>query len=1265
MRRQYISARCPALGILFFLTLAGRVCGWHAFMDLEKVPPVGGNTSLRSDIELPVLFERNVASAIDGYLIGNCSIALASMKKAILVCDVSTPCGDNYDVPCNLKGRLCDLKCATSWNSAMRDINDLVGQNCTELENYINRHFPNTMDGRAPVGELEWSSLALSCESVCGEYEGFSACRGIESFRLRPPTWRESRTVAEYNAAPCQDFWVTDSHGFRFPVLTWQILHEYEAQDEGCMGSLNLVADDEHSTWACLYVEQCDLIRSHDLSCFKYSHVRGEFHWWDMNSRLDLVSDMPKSQVEASFCETRRTESYIAIVDAVTGTRLSRALLQSVTFVFSKAVAGGDGRLRSAVSGEAAKLGSDSNGYVGCGAFKLTRNTRYWLELDAGPQFYVWKGWYYTQDEDTVVFVSVYPMAMPKCSVGVTLHWCEPSPNDLDLWLFRPGATVGENAVRAYTFWHQPQWIGPNREYEVRLQRTSKGEGRTMFGPEALYMAGQLPAGTYQVLVQVFTQNPESRMEGGCATVTLYSSQNAQGLIRAETVGPKGDDGNWWHVLNIVVSEMGDGTSVVSYGVVDRMLEPGPAVSLSGAVTGMFGTEPKDSPVTGELRMLHAFRVESDGTLWCGQLVLMGIEVLSAVTSEVLSTATVRFVGESTGTFSVAQNVLVPDGRGGFTGGFYRAEGDHVLEIQANGYSTQTMQINLQKIMEPAFFQANLLPSDGQTRIVLEWGNQPADLDLIVVPRGVRAWDGTLVRWTTGFNERPQAYDPCEDAYVWWGLADVCECSALNLPCVPTCFLRGAVSNPRYTPRMSLDVDDTEHGLPDENGLVKNGPETVTMVNLLPGEYQVIINAYPPDDDAPTFESEFSVSIYLGNGLSSVRRVDTVKDQFPGGKWFLAGYISVEDVAEAAAQCTGPFSALQQVASAERPLCYTWNAVGRLLTGFDAYPLKPTVLLALEVFNAVLNEPISDIASYTTDRSPVLSSLRDAAISLADHGFQTADFGRFTGGLQYEEGPLTLQTITVPGFVSLSASVELNGCSQTDMLYRTIWMVPNDGRTRVVVRWGDRPADVDTYVVPKNVQTFANQAPTWVDDTGNPPQTWYDGEAPYLWWGLKGEEAPPLSLVSGAATITLDRDDVAHGEVDEEKGQVINGPETVTFESLFPGEYEVYVTAYSSPPEAREPVLQSDLQIDVYLGNGANDGTGSSRLVDTVEIVQPEGKWYLVGTLIVNQDTCNAAAIMQEEQAPTAYSPQQTPPVCYEWVRSGEVITTYPLAARR
>lgn len=67
------------------------------------------------------------------------------------------------------------------------------------------------------------------------------------------------------------------------------------------------------------------------------------------------------------------------------------------------------------------------------------------------------------------------------------------------------------------------------------------------------------------------------------------------------------------------------------------------------------------------------------------------------------------------------------------------------------------------------------------------------------------------------------------------------------------------------------------------------------------------------------------------------------------------------------------------------------------------------------MFNAVLNEPISDIASYTTDRSPVLSSLRDAAISLADHAFQTADFGRFTGGLQYEEGPLTLQTITVPG----------------------------------------------------------------------------------------------------------------------------------------------------------------------------------------------------------------------------------------------------------
>jgi hypothetical protein len=35
---------------------------------------------------------------------------------------------------------------------------------------------------------------------------------------------------------------------------------------------------------------------------------------------------------------------------------------------------------------------------------------------------------------------------------------------------------------------------------------------------------------------------------------------------------------------------------------------------------------------------------------------------------------------------------------------------------------------------------------------------------------------------------------------------------------------------------------------------------------------------------------------------------------------------------------------------------------------------------------------------------------------------------------------------------------------------KTEFLVPNDGRTRIILRWGDRPADLDTYVVPSGVK---------------------------------------------------------------------------------------------------------------------------------------------------------------------------------------------------
>lgn len=65
---------------------------------------------------------------------------------------------------------------------------------------------------------------------------------------------------------------------------------------------------------------------------------------------------------------------------------------------------------------------------------------------------------------------------------------------------------------------------------------------------------------------------------------------------------------------------------------------------------------------------------------------------------------------------------------------------------------------------------------------------------------------------------------------------------------------------------------------------------TVTLRNMLPGSYHIYINAYDLEEvlelRTKTFVDPFSVDIYLGNGMNSNVKIDTVARNFPGGKWF-------------------------------------------------------------------------------------------------------------------------------------------------------------------------------------------------------------------------------------------------------------------------------------------------------------------------------------------------------------------------------------------
>ena len=120
---------------------------WHAFMDQETIPELPG-TTLRSDIVLPILSDSVGASRITA-----CTIAEASLRKALLVCTGTLGCG---------------LPCASSWNSATRDAKRVVDSPCPNLEALMNKNYASTpVSGGGNFLIDEWQTLANRCELKC------------------------------------------------------------------------------------------------------------------------------------------------------------------------------------------------------------------------------------------------------------------------------------------------------------------------------------------------------------------------------------------------------------------------------------------------------------------------------------------------------------------------------------------------------------------------------------------------------------------------------------------------------------------------------------------------------------------------------------------------------------------------------------------------------------------------------------------------------------------------------------------------------------------------------------------------------------------------------------------------------------------------------------------------------------------------------------------------------------------------------------------
>ena len=114
-------------------------------------------------------------------------------------------------------------------------------------------------------------------------------------------------------------------------------------------------------------------------------------------------------------------------------------------------------------------------------------------------------------------------------------------------------------------------------------------------------------------------------------------------------VGDKGKQGNWWHVLNLVVSSVaGRGLKTFEYVVLDRIVAQtclvdgsaqscGPEIDVEGNIIHEFIPHPKQSA----LERLPAMSMFAFDPLQhkCGQLVAIGFTIRDCVTNDELGEA--------------------------------------------------------------------------------------------------------------------------------------------------------------------------------------------------------------------------------------------------------------------------------------------------------------------------------------------------------------------------------------------------------------------------------------------------------------------------------------------------------------------------------------------------------------------------------------------------------------------------------------------------
>ena len=275
--------------------------------------------------------------------------------------------------------------------------------------------------------------------------------------------------------------------------------------------------------------------------------------------------------------------------------------------------------------------------------------------------------------------------------------------------------------------------------------------------------------------------------------------------------------GNWWHAFNIRISMFTDlfsGSTYkrFEYGIIDEIYD-GPAVCTTvcgiggdskafiyrpsmailmkqeswGAKTDPRTTKAIKTAFGGDgYRTIMMYENETKVTLEdlsvekviaraCRVISYVEVKAIDSLSGLWLPGATFRVGGRPevyrTFDYRLAKDLI----NGDYEGGFMIMEGTHTFTISRPGYESVNVDIQVPYVCQGIctfppgviYREAFMIPADGRTRIILNWDEQPADMDLYVMPVGVVSLENKETIWTTAEGGKVPVYDYAITAQVF------------------------------------------------------------------------------------------------------------------------------------------------------------------------------------------------------------------------------------------------------------------------------------------------------------------------------------------------------------------------------------------------------------------------------------------------------------------------------------------------------------------